>query len=141
MHERIIYPSRIYVKTNMPGTRKRESHPPQGKQERYIQPSVLLGLLLKPSYGYELIQEIQRFGFVEGQAPPGMIYRHLRQLEQDGLVSSKWETEGAGPAKRVYKITDEGKEVLSIWIGYMRKQAENLNAFIDYYGTLGKEKK
>ena len=125
----------------MPGPRKRESHPRQGKQERYIQPSLLLGLLHKSSYGYELIQNIQRFGFVEGQAPPGMIYRHLRQLEEDGLVFSKWETEGTGPAKRVYNITEEGKEVLRIWIDYMRKQAENLEAFIDDYKSSGKESK
>lgn len=125
---------------NMPKTRKKESHPPQGKLERYIQPSILLGLFLEPSYGYKLIQNIQRFGFVEGQAPPGMIYRHLRQLEQDGLVFSNWETEGAGPAKRVYGITEEGKQVLSIWIDHMRKQAENLNTFIGYYGKLGKAK-
>jgi PadR family transcriptional regulator len=114
---------------------------PQGKQERYIQPSILLGLLLGASYGYELIQNIQRFGFVEGQAPPGMIYRHLRQLEQDGLVSSEWETEGTGPAKRMYNITEEGKEVLAIWIDYMEKQAENLKAFVNYYEKLGKENK
>jgi PadR family transcriptional regulator PadR len=120
------------------GPKKKELNPPQGKQERYIQPSILLGLLLKASYGYEIIQNIQRFGFVEGQAPPGMIYRHLRQLEQDGLVFSKWETKGAGPAKRVYTITEEGKEVLAIWINYMRKQAKNLNAFINRYERLGK---
>jgi PadR family transcriptional regulator PadR len=123
------------------GPRKKESNPPQGKQERYIQPSILLGLLLKASYGYEIIQNIQRFGFIEGQAPPGMIYRHLRQLEQDGLVFSKWETEGAGPAKRVYHITEEGKEVLTIWIDYMRKQAKNLDAFINRYERLGKGNK
>lgn len=118
---------------------RRESHPPQGKQERYLQPSLLLGLLLKASYGYELIQNIQRFGFIEGQAPPGMIYRHLRQLEQDGLVFSQWETEGAGPAKRVYTITEEGKEVLAIWVDYMRKQAANLTAFISYYESSGRK--
>ena len=121
--------------------KKKESHPPQGKQERYIQPSILLGLLQKASYGYELIQNIQRFGFIKGQAPPGMIYRHLRQLEQDGLVFSKWETEGAGPAKRMYNITEEGKEVLAIWIVYMQQQAENLEAFIRDYETLAKDKR
>ena len=60
----------------------------QGKRERYLQPSLLMGLLVKPSYGYELIQTIQEFGFVEGEPPPGMVYRHLRQLEGDGLVTS-----------------------------------------------------
>ncbi len=67
-----------------------------------------------------------------------MIYRHLRQLEQDGLVFSEWETEGTGPAKRMYHITEEGKEVLALWIGYMKKQAETLNAFVNYYGKLRK---
>ena len=107
--------------------------PGSGKQERYIQPSILMGLYSKPSYGYELIQNIQRFGFVEGHAPPGMIYRHLRQMEEDGLVSSQWDTGGTGPAKRMYRITSEGGEVLAGWIDYMEKQANDLMAFIKVY--------
>jgi poly-beta-hydroxybutyrate-responsive repressor len=114
-------------------SQSKTSRPGQGKGERYIQPSILLGLLLKASYGYELIQNIQRFGFVEGQAPPGMIYRHLRQLEEEGLVTSQWETKGTGPAKRMYDITDEGREVLAIWIGYMKNQEKNLKNFIKTY--------
>ena len=110
--------------------------PGGGKAERYVQPSILLGLNLKPSYGYELIHSIQEFGFVEGQAPPGMIYRHLRQLEEDGLVHSEWETEGTGPAKRMYRLTPEGEEVLAIWIVYMERQVENLQSFIRRYHRL-----
>jgi poly-beta-hydroxybutyrate-responsive repressor len=117
----------------MPPSPQKQSHPGQGKRERYIQPSILLGLLMKPSYGYEIIQDIQRFGFIEGQAPPGMIYRHLRQMEKDGLVSSKWETEGAGPAKRMYEITEEGREVLTLWVGYLENQKEKLGHFIGIY--------
>jgi len=101
-----------------------------------MQPSILLGLFLKASYGYELIQNIQEFGFVEGQAPPGMIYRHLRQLEEEGLVFSNWETKGTGPAKRMYNITDEGKEVLAIWVDYMKKQVRKLDHFVAAYGQL-----
>jgi poly-beta-hydroxybutyrate-responsive repressor len=115
---------------------KRVQRPGSGKSERYVQPSILLGLNLKPSYGYELIHSIQEFGFVEGQAPPGMIYRHLRQLEEDGLVHSEWETEGTGPAKRMYRLTPEGEEVLEIWIVYMERQAENLQNFIRRYHQL-----
>jgi PadR family transcriptional regulator, regulatory protein PadR len=108
----------------------------QGKKDRYMQPSILMGLYVKPSYGYELIQNIQRFGFVEGMAPPGMIYRHLRQLEEDGLVSSEWETAGVGPAKRIYQLTDEGKQMLGIWIAYIEKQVSNLNDLIKQYHEL-----
>jgi hypothetical protein len=38
-------------------------------------------------------------------------------------------------------ITEEGKEVLTIWIDYMRKQAKNLDAFINRYERLGKGNK
>ena len=107
--------------------------PGSGKQERYIQPSILMGLYSKPSYGYELIQNIQRFGFIEGHAPPGMIYRHLRQMEEEGLVSSKWDTGGTGPAKRMYQITTDGEEILASWVDYMERQANDLMEFIKVY--------
>ena len=55
-----------------------------------------------------------------------MIYRHLRQLENDGLVLSEWETEGAGPARRVYRLTAEGREMLDLWIEYMKKELARL---------------
>jgi len=113
--------------------KNQKPRPHQGKRERYVQPSILLGLYPKPSYGYELIRSIQRFGFVEGQAPPGMIYRHLHQLEGDGLVSSQWDTEAAGPAKRMYSITEEGKEMLALWVDYMDRQAKTLSAFVKQY--------
>lgn len=113
--------------------RNKLSQPGGGKRERYIQPSVLIVLYRRPAYGYELIQNIHKFGFVEGMAPPGMIYRHLHQLEDDGLVASQWETEGSGPAKRVYQLTPDGEEMLAAWIEYMKEQAKNLTNFINYY--------
>ncbi|OIP95909.1 MAG: PadR family transcriptional regulator [Syntrophobacteraceae bacterium CG2_30_61_12] len=117
----------------MPAPADKKTRPQQGKRERYMQPTILLGLYPKPSYGYEIIQNIQKFGFVEGQAPPGMVYRHLHQLEGDGLVSSEWNTETTGPAKRMYYLTEEGKEMLALWVDYMENQARTLNAFVEQY--------
>ncbi|MEJ2658507.1 MAG: helix-turn-helix transcriptional regulator [Desulfobacterales bacterium] len=114
-------------------TPKRSRHPGSKKAERYIQPSILMALKIRPSYGYELIKEISQFGFVEGQAPPGMIYRHLRDLEENGLVVSQWQTQGTGPAKRVYRLTSEGGEVLDFWIAYMKNQVDKLQNFIHIY--------
>jgi len=104
-----------------------------GKAERFIQPSILMSLRRKPSYGYEIIQNIQEFGFVEGPAPPGMIYRHLRDLEAAGLVTSAWKTESAGPAKRVYQLTSEGEAALALWAEYMEQQAQKLMNFFKTY--------
>lgn len=119
---------------------KSKKSPSRGKQERYIQPSILMSLYLKDSYGYELIQNIQNFGFIEGQAPPGMIYRHLRQLEEDGLVRSEWETKESGPAKRVYQITEDGQQILAVWADYMEGQAEKLNTFVKQFKKACKKK-
>ena len=121
--------------------KRRQRRPPgSGKAERYIQPSLLLALKRRPSYGYELIQEIATFGFVEGPAPPGMIYRHLRDMEDNGWVTSEWHTEDAGPAKRIYQLTGEGREILSFWIDYMDRQAGKLANFIAFYQALEEEK-
>jgi poly-beta-hydroxybutyrate-responsive repressor len=109
------------------------SKPGSGRQERYIQASILLGLKTRPSYGYELISNIQSYGFIDGDAPPGMIYRHLRQMEEDNLVQSEWETEGAGAAKRIYTITEEGEQILHYWIKFMAGKARKLNAFVRMY--------
>jgi poly-beta-hydroxybutyrate-responsive repressor len=121
-------------KSRPPGKRQAGS----GKAERYIQPSILMGLRRKASYGYEIIQTIQEFGFVEGPAPPGMIYRHLRDLETAGLVVSSWQTEDAGPAKRVYELTPEGEAALTLWAEYMEQQARKLMNFITAYRRTGK---
>jgi len=118
----------------LPARRKR---PGSGKSERYLQPSLLMGLRAGPSYGYELIQSIQHFGFVQGQAPPGMIYRHLRQLEEDGMVSSEWEMGQSGPAKRVYRLTADGRQALDLWIRYMEQQVSILQQFIAMYRDVG----
>jgi len=112
--------------------------PGSGRQERYLQASILLGLNIAPSYGYELISTIQSYGFVEGDAPPGMVYRHLRQMEEDNLVQSEWETKQTGAAKRIYTITEEGREVLSYWIKFMSNKAEKLNQFVKMYHDLKK---
>lgn len=103
------------------------------KPQRYVQPSLLMALLNGPSYGYELIQTITDYGFLRGDAPPGMVYRHLRQMDEEGLVESKWDAEGDGPAKRVYSITPEGAEILDAWVMHMERQRDRLDAFIRRY--------
>jgi len=103
------------------------------KPQRYVQPSLLMALRQGSSYGYQLIQDIAEYGFMRDEPPPGMIYRHLRQMDEEGLVSSSWDAEGDGPAKRVYAVTPEGLEVLDAWIRHMEKQRDRIDAFIKRY--------
>lgn len=109
----------------------------QGKAERYMKPSLLLALLEKEGcYGYELLSFIQEYGFSQGKPPPGMVYRHLRQLEANGFVSSTWQTEQSGPARRIYRITPEGQDALAEWAEFMEQQAKHLRLFTRRYKQL-----
>lgn len=95
-----------------------------------MQPCLLLALRQQPSYGYELLEKIIEFGFLDGPADPGMVYRHLRKLEADGFVSSTWDTSGNGPARRYYQITSEGEELLRDWIPFMERNVQSLEKFL-----------
>jgi PadR family transcriptional regulator PadR len=46
---------------------------------------------------------------------PGPLYRILRQMENEGLVQSNWDTSRQGPARRLYSITEAGEKYLNLW--------------------------
>src|SRR4030043_1732464 len=100
---------------------------------RLLQPFILLVLKRKESYGYELIEKISEFQFYDSPPDVGAIYRNLRNMEKEGWVKSKWDTKGAGPAKRIYRITPQGEEILHGWAITLRKRKEALNQFLKIY--------
>lgn len=103
--------------------------------ERFIEPCLLLLLLERPAHGYDLITRLREFGFAEDQ-DPGMVYRNLRRLEEQGAITSEWDTSGAGPARRLYEVTDEGKDLLNAWADNMKLNIDTLQAFLKRHQTL-----
>ena len=103
------------------------------KVPRLFQPFILLTLKGKDSYGYELIEKISEFRFHDSPPDVGAIYRNLRNMEKEGWVKSKWNTKGAGPAKRIYRITSQVEEILHGWAITLRKRREALDQFIKLY--------
>ena len=86
---------------------------------RLTQPSILTVLAKsdKPVHGYLIIQEISNGPMFNGSAPdPTGIYRILKQMENNGLVESAWDTSESGPAKRCYTMTDDGRACLRRWV-------------------------
>jgi PadR family transcriptional regulator PadR len=103
------------------------------KAPRFLQPFILLLLKGKDSYGYELIEKISEFRFHDTPPDVGAIYRNLRVMEKERWVKSKWNTKGAGPAKRIYRITPQGEEILHGWAITLRKRKESLEQFLKLY--------
>ena len=103
-----------------------------GRMRGFVQPRLLLQLAQKSAHGYELMEALDEGD--DGQPPdPGTLYRTLRLLEEDGLVRSTWDTEGAGPARRVYELTDEGIEFLHAWAVSIRGTRAQLDRFLARY--------
>lgn len=105
-----------------------------GRMQKFIEPCLLLLLAQQPTYGYDLIDKLDRFGF--DSPDPGTIYRYLRNLEEKGMVESSWDTESSGPAKRSYQVTQEGKEYLKAWVVRIEKNRDILNRFLQEYDSL-----
>jgi len=109
----------------------------QCKVERvpnFAQPRLLLELAKEPTHGYDLLEHLSQEGDV---APdPGNFYRMLRSLEKDGLACSTWETQNAGPARRVYELTDQGLEFLHAWAVIINHAHLSLGRFLLEYKTL-----
>ena len=97
----------------------------------WLVPVLLLMLREWRSYGYELMEKLLTFGL--SAMNPGTFYRTLRQMEKDGMVSSTWDTSEAGPAKRVYSITEAGESYLKFWAQSLDQYQRMMNTFFRLY--------
>lgn len=72
-------------------------------------------------------------GFWAEAISPGTMYRTLRQMENNGDIESTWDTTNAGPARRMYSITEAGEAYLDLWMASLEQYQRNTNAFLRLY--------
>ena len=101
--------------------------------ERFVEPALLLLLAERPMHGYELLELLPPIAREERRVDLGNLYRLLRSLEEEGVVASDWDEGLPGPAKRVYRLTDSGRELLARWADALGEAREVITAFIDRY--------
>jgi poly-beta-hydroxybutyrate-responsive repressor len=93
---------------------------------------VLVLLEEERSHGYELMKRMEEeFGFED--INPGSVYRTLRQMENEGLCESEWETSEGGPARRMYAITDAGESYLAAWAEGCKEYQNVMDSFLQAY--------
>jgi poly-beta-hydroxybutyrate-responsive repressor len=85
------------------------------------------------AHGYHLIQTLTAMGL--GMVDPATVYRTLRQLEQEGYITSVWDPKASGPARRMYNLTDAGQEYLDVWAHQLEQYQSVLNRFFDVYSA------
>lgn len=81
--------------------------------------SVVLACLLalrSPGYGYGLLERLQERGI---DVDANTLYPLLRRLEEQGLLASEWDTDGARPRK-YYRTSKQGEQradtLLEAWM-------------------------
>ena len=92
---------------------------------RLIQPAIMMLLAGGALHGYRIVQRLAKTPLLGGSRPdPTGVYRMLRLMENRGLVVSSWDFSASGPAKRLYRLTPEGRRCLGRWVktltGYHR---------------------
>lgn len=100
----------------------------QARVERFVEPALLLAISEGPTHGYELAEQL---GEVAGlDVDYGNLYRLLRGLEEDGIVTSRWQNDPNARSKRTYELTAAGGRVLDKWIESLRDLNDRTAVFL-----------
>lgn len=86
---------------------------------RLSQPTILMILAQsgEPMHGYIIVQQAAHSPMFGGKKPDATgIYRALKRMEEQELVTSEWDTPAEGSAKRMFTLTDKGYSCLRRWI-------------------------
>ena len=94
----------------------------------FLQSCLLVLLHREPGYGYSLMDGLQEFGFQPEYMDISIIYRALRDMQTNELVSDSWDDNSLGPQRRVYTITPQGEEGLAGWIENLRQRRKEIEA-------------
>ena len=79
--------------------------------------NALLGVLsLREMSGYDIKRNFDRAVHFVWNASDSQIYRELRSMEADGLISSRLVQQEGKPNKRLYQLTPEGTTTLDAWL-------------------------
>lgn len=80
--------------------------------------STLASLILavietEPLHGYAIAKRIKERSEEALEYGEGTLYPALKKLHSLDLVESSWQTDGTGPARKVYFITEKGRKQLA----------------------------
>lgn len=103
--------------------------------DRLLRPVILATFARAGTHGYDLVQQLGRLNLFADSPPDASgIYKTLKLMEKEGLVSSDWDLGDHGPAKRRYALTKDGRTCLKRWAGTLlayRAQIDGLLAILD----------
>jgi DNA-binding PadR family transcriptional regulator len=83
---------------------------------RLLRPAVLALLVRRETHAYDIAQQLHGLAMFADLPPDTSgIYKVLKSMEREGLVSARWQPGDKGPAKRRYVLTKDGRVCLKRW--------------------------
>lgn len=107
--------------------------PCMGKNlDKHLQPAILLALYRKSLHGFALLNKIGSSPMFGGNNPDATgLYRYLNKMERSELLISDWEFDENGKKpKKVYSITEKGKECLKSWAVVLEDYASSVEVLV-----------
>lgn len=102
-------------------------------------PTLILAVLAEgPRHGYAVAREIERRSGSALSLGEGSLYPALHGLERDGLIAGSWENPpNGGPPRKVYALTDTGREELERRTRTWREFVEAIEGVLTHNTTPG----
>lgn len=97
-----------------------------------LETAILASLAESTSHGYDLVDQIDSLASTLVCVDAGSMYRMLRGMEEEGLVTSSWETAESGPSRRVYVINERGLEALEMMARSLSQQAASMEQLAEH---------
>lgn len=111
----------------------------KGKPGRHAPAFVLLELYKGPSYGLQILNNLKD-NMPMCCLDSAAVYRALNTLEKNECITSHWETEESGAPKKIYTITDKGREEMRLFYEDITRRIENLKYFMNSYEAMEEKK-
>jgi len=100
-----------------------------GNFYRFAEPVVLISIAkIGRTHGYLIAQEAQNMAITHAGLDTGVVYRTLHSLELARMVVSEWDVDDGKRARKVYRLTPDGRKHIAEWAEVIDKTVSSLSA-------------
>ena len=115
-----------------------------GKRRRmmgFLQPCILAQLSRQDLHGYDLLKGLHEFVDDAGDYDPSIIYRLMRDMEDNGHVLSYEGEVSYGPQRKMYSITEAGKATMERWVNDLQRTRGEIDRLLEHYKEMESSEK
>jgi DNA-binding PadR family transcriptional regulator len=111
-----------------------------GKPGRHAPAFVLLMIAEKPCYGLEIYNQLSE-RLPHSLLDTAAVYKALSKLEENNCITFQWDTTASGPPKKMYTLTQCGRDALEQFYEDISLRHQNLAFFMKTFQDIERSEK